>query len=229
MILDIDEERRRISLGMKQCVPNPWEEFAQNHAKGDRVKGVVKSITDFGVFIGLDGGIDGLVHASDVAWDLDGEDALRQFQKGEEVEAVVLTIEAGRERISLGIKQMQTDPLTSYMAEHPKGSIVNGKVTCVEQRVIHVELAEGVGGYIRAADIKRERVEDARTEFKEGDEIEARFISVDRKSRVLGLSIKAKEQYEEDQAVREFGRQDDEPVGATTMGDLLKQIRGDDE
>ncbi len=229
MILDIDEERRRISLGMKQCVPNPWEEFAQNHAKGDRVKGVVKSITDFGVFIGLDGGIDGLVHASDVAWDLDGEDALRQFQKGEEVEAVVLTIEAGRERISLGIKQMQTDPLTSYMAEHPKGSIVNGKVTSVEQRVIHVELAEGVGGYIRAADIKRERVEDARTEFKEGDEIEARFISVDRKSRVLGLSIKAKEQYEEDQAVREFGRQDDEPVGATTMGDLLKQIRGDDE
>nr|MBV6629942.1 30S ribosomal protein S1 [Oceanococcus sp. HetDA_MAG_MS8] len=229
MILDIDEERRRISLGMKQCVPNPWEEFAQNHAKGDRVKGTVKSITDFGVFIGLDGGIDGLVHASDVAWDLDGEDALRAFQKGEEVEAVVLTIEAGRERISLGIKQMQTDPLTAYMAEHPKGSIVTGKVTSVEQRVIHVELAEGVEGFIRAADIKRERVEDARHEVNEGDEIEARFISVDRKSRVLGLSIKAKEQYEEDQAMREYGRQDEEPVGATTMGDLLKQIRSADE
>jgi len=230
MILDIDEERRRISLGMKQCVPNPWEEFAQNHAKGDRVKGTVKSITDFGVFIGLDGGIDGLVHASDVAWDVEGEEALRQFQKGEEVEATVLTIEAGRERISLGIKQMQTDPLTSYMAEHPKGSIVNGKVIEVEQRVIRVELAEGVEGYIRAADIKRERVEDARTEMNVGDDVEARFISVDRKSRVLGLSIKAKEQYEEDQAVREFGRQDgDSPAGATTMGDLLKQIRGDEE
>ncbi|MGB1556199.1 MAG: 30S ribosomal protein S1 [Oceanococcaceae bacterium] len=228
MILDIDEERRRISLGMKQCVPNPWEEFAQNHAKGDRVKGTVKSITDFGVFIGLDGGIDGLVHASDVAWDLDGEDALRQFQKGEEVEAVVLTIEAGRERISLGIKQMQTDPLTAYMAEHPKGSIVVGKVMAVEQRVVRVELAEGVEGYIRAADLKRERVEDARTEVKEGEEIEARFISVDRKSRVLGLSVKAKEQYEEDQAVRDYGRQDDDAVGATTMGDLLKQIRGDE-
>ncbi len=230
MILDIDEERRRISLGMKQCVPNPWEEFAQNHAKGDRVKGTVKSITDFGVFIGLDGGIDGLVHASDVAWDVDGEEALRQFQKGEEVEATVLTIEAGRERISLGIKQMQTDPLTSYMAEHPKGSIVTGKVIEVEQRVVRVELAEGVEGYIRAADIKRERVEDARTEMNVGDEVEARFISVDRKSRVLGLSIKAKEQYEEDQAVREFGRQDgDSAAGATTMGDLLKQIRGEDE
>ncbi len=230
MILDIDEERRRISLGMKQCVPNPWEEFAQNHAKGDRVKGTVKSITDFGVFIGLDGGIDGLVHASDVAWDVEGEEALRQFQKGEEVEATVLTIEAGRERISLGIKQMQTDPLTSYMAEHPKGSIVNGKVIEVEQRVVRVELAEGVEGYIRAADIKRERVEDARTEMNVGDDVEARFISVDRKSRVLGLSIKAKEQYEEDQAVREFGRQDgDTAAGATTMGDLLKQIRGDDE
>ncbi len=228
MILDIDEERRRISLGMKQCVPNPWEEFAQNHQKGDRVNGTIKSITDFGVFIGLDGGIDGLVHASDVAWDLDGEDALRQFQKGEEVEATVLAIEAGRERISLGIKQLQTDPLTSFMAEHPKGSIVKGKVTEVEQRVAKLELADGVEGFLRASDIARERVEDARTALNVGDEVEARIVTIDRKNRTLGVSIKAKEMYDEDQAMKEYNQgMDDE--AATTMGDLLKrQIEGQD-
>ena len=225
MILDIDEERRRISLGMKQCVPNPWEEFAQNHQKGDRVKGTIKSITDFGVFIGLDGGIDGLVHASDVAWDLDGEDALRQFQKGEEVEASVLAIEAGRERISLGIKQLQTDPLTAYMAENPKGSIVKCKVISVEQRVAKLELAEGVEAFLRASDIARERVEDARTELKEGDEIEARIVTIDRKNRTLGVSIKAKEQYDEAQAMKEYGQQSEEST-ATTMGDLLKEQIG---
>ncbi len=222
MILDIDEERRRISLGMKQCVPNPWEEFAQNHQKGDRVAGTIKSITDFGVFIGLDGGIDGLVHASDVAWDVDGEDALRQFQKGEEVEAVVLAIEAGRERISLGIKQLQTDPLTSFIAEHPKGSIVTGKITEVEQRVAKLDLAEGVEGFLRASDIARERVEDARTELTVGDEIQARIVTIDRKNRTLGVSIKAKEMYDEDQAMKEYGKSSEDEV-ATTMGDLLKQ------
>ncbi|MGJ8670058.1 MAG: 30S ribosomal protein S1 [Oceanococcus sp.] len=228
MILDIDEERRRISLGMKQCVPNPWEEFAQNHQKGDRVAGTIKSITDFGVFIGLDGGIDGLVHASDVAWDMDGEEALRQFQKGEEVEATVLAIEAGRERISLGIKQLQTDPLTSFMAEHPKGSIVTGKVVEVEQRVAKIELAEGVEGFLRASDIARERVEDARTVLNVGDDVEARIVTIDRKNRTLGVSIKAKEMYDEDQAMKEYADGAEEE-GATTMGDLLKrQIEGQD-
>ena len=228
MILDIDEERRRISLGMKQCVPNPWEEFAQNHQKGDRVHGTIKSITDFGVFIGMDGGIDGLVHASDVAWDVDGEDALRTFQKGEEVDAVVLAIEAGRERISLGIKQLQTDPLTSYMAEHPKGSLVTGKVTEVEQRVVKVALAEGVDGFLRASDIARDRVEDARTALNVGDEIEARIVTIDRKNRTLGISIKAKEMYDEDQAMKEYNEVNEQD-GATTMGDLLKQqITGQD-
>ncbi len=223
MILDIDEERRRISLGMKQCVPNPWEEFAQNHQKGDRVQGTIKSITDFGVFIGLDGGIDGLVHASDVAWDVDGEDALRQFQKGEEVEAVVLAIEAGRERISLGIKQLQTDPLTSFMAEHPKGSIVKGKITAVEQRVAKLELAENVEGFLRASDIARERVDDARTVLNVGDEVEGRIVTIDRKNRTLGISIKAKEMYDEDQAIKEYGKASEDTGSATTMGDLLKQ------
>src|SRR6185295_19484272 len=178
MILDIDEERRRISLGMKQCKPNPWEEFAQNHQKGDRVRGQIKSITDFGIFIGLDGGIDGLVHLSDLDWNEAGEQAVRKYQKGQELEAVVLAIDGARERISLGVKQMASDPLTQYMAEHPKGTIVKGIVKKVDIRGAEITLASGVEGYIKSSDLARDRVEDATKMLKEGDTLEARFVGV---------------------------------------------------
>ena len=195
--LDIDEERRRISLGMKQCSANPWEAFAAIHNKNDRVTGAIKSITDFGIFIGLEGGIDGLVHLSDISWLTPGEDAVRNFSKGEEIEAVVLAVDPERERISLGIKQLDQDPFATFMAGHPRGSVVQGKVKEVDARGAVVELGEGVDGYLRASDIRKERVEDASKVLSVGDEIEAKFISLDRKSRSLSLSIKAMEEWVE--------------------------------
>ncbi|MDB5974962.1 MAG: ribosomal protein [Nevskia sp.] len=227
MILDIDEERRRISLGMKQCQPNPWEEFAQNFQKGDRVHGAIKSITDFGIFIGLDGGIDGLVHLSDLDWNEAGEQAVRRYSKGQEVEAVVLAIDGSRERISLGVKQMQQDPLTMFLADNQKGSMVKGIVKAVDAKGANIELAGGVEAYIKAGDLSRDRVEDATTILKEGDTLEARFIGVDRKNRIVTLSVKAKEIQEEEETVAEYSR--NASTGKTSLGDLLKeQIGGND-
>ncbi|MEK6805411.1 MAG: 30S ribosomal protein S1 [Pseudomonadota bacterium] len=221
MVLDIDQERRRISLGMKQCKPNPWEEFAQNHQKGDKLKGQVKSVTEFGVFIGLEGGIDGLVHLSDLDWNEPGETAVRRFTKGQDVEATVLNIEASRERISLGIKQMAQDPLTHYMAEFPKGSTVKGTVKTVDSRGAQIDLGNGVEGYIKAGDISRDKVEDATKLLKEGDTLEARFVGVDRKNRIVTLSVKAKEIMEEEEAVSEY--RSSASTGKTSLGDLLKE------
>ena len=222
MVLDIDEERRRISLGMKQCKANPWESFAATHNKGDKVTGAIKSITDFGIFIGLDGGIDGLVHLSDISWQDIGEDAVRNYRKGEELEAVVLAVDPERERISLGIKQLDQDPFATYMAEHPRGSMVKGTVKEVDARGAVIELVEGVEGYLRAADIKEERVEDATRELKVGDEIEAKFISLDRKNRTLSLSIRAKDDAEIAEALKEY-KQGTATGGTTSLGDLLKE------
>ncbi|MGD9296770.1 MAG: 30S ribosomal protein S1, partial [Chromatiales bacterium] len=223
MVLDIDEERRRISLGMKQCRQNPWEEFAQSHNKGDQVKGNIKSITDFGIFIGLDGGIDGLVHLSDISWDIPGEEAVRNYRKGDEVEAVVLAVDPERERISLGIKQLDTDPFSTYVATHNKGSIVKGVITEVDARGATVELADSVMGYIRASEISRERVEDASAVLKVGDEVEAKFIAIDRKSRSINLSIKAKDYDEEAEVIRSYSSKSQPAGGAATLGDLLKE------
>jgi small subunit ribosomal protein S1 len=222
MVLDIDEERRRISLGMKQCQENPWEAFAATHNKGDKVSGGIKSITDFGIFIGLDGGIDGLVHLSDISWQDTGEDAVRNFRKGEDVEAVVLAVDPERERISLGIKQLDQDPFATYMAEHPRGSVVKGTVKEVDARGAVIELIEGVEGYLRASDIKEERVEDASRELSVGDEIEAKFVSLDRKNRTLTLSIRAKDDAEMAEALREY-KQSSASSGTTSLGDLLKE------
>jgi small subunit ribosomal protein S1 len=223
MVLDIDEERRRISLGMKQCRQNPWDEFAQNNNKGDQVTGSIKSITDFGIFIGLDGGIDGLVHLSDISWDLPGEEAVRNYKKGDEVEAVVLAVDPERERISLGIKQLDTDPFSTYVATHNKGSIVKGVVTEVDARGATIELADTVMGYLRASEIARERVEDASAVLKVGEEVEAKFIAIDRKSRSINLSIKAKDYEEEAEVIRSYSSKSQPAGGAATLGDLLKE------
>ena len=221
VILDIDEERRRISLGMKQCQPNPWEQFAALYNKGDRVTGVIKSITDFGIFIGLEGGIDGLVHLSDVSWGEDGEDAIRKYHKGEEIETVVLAVDAERERISLGIKQLEKDPFTSYVAENPKGSVVKGSVQNVEPKLVTVQLADGVEGQLKASEISNEKkVEDARHELKEGEEIEVKITAIDRKKRTISVSVRAKESDEESAAVREYAP--DSSSGAK-LGDILKE------
>ncbi len=220
MVLDIDAERRRISLGIKQCQTNPWEEFAMTHNKGDKVKGGIKSITDFGIFIGLDGHIDGLIHLSDISWEEDNEEIIRDFKKGDEVEAVVLAIDPERERISLGIKQLQDDPFSAYLADHPRGSIVTGKVMAVDARGATIELAEGVEGYVRAADISRERVEDASKVLAVGEDVEAKFTGISRKDRTLTLSIKAKDDQEESEAVKEYSNVSS---GSTTLGDLLKE------
>jgi small subunit ribosomal protein S1 len=222
MVLDIDEERRRISLGMKQCKTNPWESFAAIHNKGDKVTGAIKSITDFGIFIGLDGGIDGLVHLSDISWQDIGDEAVRNFRKGEDVEAVVLAVDPERERISLGIKQLDQDPFATYMAEHPRGSMVNGVVKEVDARGAVIELVEGVEGYLRASDIKEERVDDATRELSVGDKIEAKFISLDRKNRTLSLSIRAKEDAELADALKEY-KSSSATGGTTSLGDLLKE------
>jgi len=220
MVLDIDEERRRISLGLKQCKPNPWKEFSENYNRGDRVSGQIKSITDFGIFIGLAGGIDGLVHLSDISWDVPGEEAVRNYAKGATLEAMVLSIDPERERISLGIKQMAKDPFSGYIADHPKGSIVRGVVREVDARGAIIDLEGGVEGYLRASELARDRVEDARTVLKVGEEIEARFTGVDRKTRSIALSIKAKEAHEEAEAVSQYGGSA-ESTG-TSLGDLLK-------
>ncbi|RRQ24797.1 30S ribosomal protein S1 [Guyparkeria sp. SCN-R1] len=227
MILDIDEDRRRISLGMKQCQPNPWDAFAASHTKGDKVSGQIKSITDFGIFIGLDGGIDGLVHLSDLSWSEPGEDAVRQFKKGEELEAVVIAIDPERERISLGLKQLEDDPLSNWAADNPKGSIVKGTLREVDARGAVVELAEGIDGYIRASDIARERIDDARTVLKEGEEVEAKFMGIDRKNRMISLSIRAKDHAEEAEAMDELSKAPS--TSSPTLGDLLKEQLGRSE
>jgi small subunit ribosomal protein S1 len=221
MILDIDEERRRISLGIKQCQPNPWDEFAQNFNKSDRVSGKIKSITDFGIFIGLDGGIDGLIHLSDLSWSETGEDAVRNFRKGDEVDAVVLSVDPERERISLGIKQMEQDPFGQYLADNPKGSIVKGIVREVDARSATIELGDGIEGILRVSELSRERIEDARQVLREGEQIEAKFIGIDRKSRSLSLSIKAKENDEEAAAISDYSQSSSGP--STTLGDILKE------
>ena len=220
MVLEIDEERRRISLGMKQCQPNPWDEFGAMHQKGDKVSGTIKSITDFGIFIGLDGGIDGLVHLSDISWDQPGEEAIRNYKKGDDLEAVVLSVDAARERISLGIKQMEQDPFSEFVGVHQKGALLKGTVIEVEQRGARVDLGDGIEGYLRAQDLSRERVEDARTVLSVGQEIEARFVGVDRKTRMVNLSVRAKEEHEEQQAVKQY--RGGASAGTATLGDLLK-------
>jgi len=221
MVLDIDEERRRISLGIKQCAMNPWDEFGVTHKKGDHVSGKIKSITDFGIFIGLDGGIDGLVHLSDISWDEPGEQALRRYKKGDELETVVLSVDPERERISLGVKQLDRDPFSSFVAIHEKGSVVIGAITELDAKGATVALGDGVEGYLRSSEISRDRVEDARAVLKLGDEIEAKFMGVDRKNRTISLSIKAKDQEEEQAAIKGYAR--DISGGATTLGDLLRE------
>ncbi|PWG63468.1 30S ribosomal protein S1 [Spiribacter halobius] len=221
MILDIDEERRRISLGMKQCQPNPWDEFAAKYNKGDRVVGAIKSITDFGIFVGLEGGIDGLVHLSDLSWSETGEEAIRDFQKGEEVEAVVLSVDPERERISLGVKQLAQDPISQWVANNPKGTVVTGTVTEVDAKGAVIDLGNDVPGYIRASDLSRDRVDDARNVVKEGDSVEAKFVAVDRRNRMINLSVRAKYQQDDRDAVEDYGRPGS--AGTTTLGDLLKE------
>jgi len=223
MVLDIDEERRRISLGLKQCKPNPWKEFSENYNRDDRVSGQIKSITDFGIFIGLSGGIDGLVHLSDISWDIPGEEAVRSYQKGQTIEAVVLSIDPERERISLGIKQMAKDPFSAFIAQHPKGSIVVGTVREVDAKGAIIDLPGGIEGYLRASELARDRVEDARTILKEGDTVEAKFTGVDRKSRAIALSIKAKDIHEEQEAMQAYRT---DSMTGTSLGDLLKEQFG---
>jgi small subunit ribosomal protein S1 len=229
MVLEIDEERRRISLGIKQCNSNPWSDFAEGFNKGDKISGNIKSITDFGIFIGLPGGIDGLVHLSDISWEEGVEDAAHNFKKGDEIETVILAVDPERERISLGVKQLDSDPVSAFLADHPKGCIVKGVVLEVDARAALIELAEGVEGQLRASEISAERVEDARTLLKVGEEVEARVTGLDRKSRIVSLSIKAKEAHEEAEAVQSY-RSDSESSGSgTTLGDLLKAKIGSGE
>lgn len=223
MVLDIDEERRRISLGIKQCTANPWETFNAEYNKGDRVSGTIKSITDFGIFIGLEGGIDGLVHLSDISWTETGEEAVRNFKKGDEAEAVILSIDPERERISLGIKQMDSDPVAEYLSVNDKGSIVTGRIVEVDAKEAHIELATDVIAILKASEISADRVEDARNVLNEGDSVEARIINVDRKSRQINLSIKAKEQDDTRQNLKKMRDQEPEAGGPTTIGDLIKQ------
>ncbi len=220
MILDIDEDRRRISLGMKQCAPNPWEAFAANYKKGDKVAGLIKSITDFGVFVGIEGGIDGLIHLSDLTWMGTGEDLVRNFRKGERIDAVVLAVDPERERISLGLKQLEQDPFASYLAQNPKGSVVRGRVREVDMRGATIDLAEGVEGYLRASDIRKERVDDATVYLKVGDDVEAKFIGMDRRGRTLQLSIRAREEQELADALEEY---QNAAAGTAKLGSLLRE------
>ena len=221
MVLDIDEERRRISLGMKQVHTNPWEEFSATHNKGDHVKGTIKSITDFGIFIGLDGGIDGLIHLSDISWHDAGEEAVREYKKGQELEAVVLSVDAERERISLGIKQLEKDPFSNFSAGNSKGSIVKGVIKEVDAKAAIVDLGDGIEGTLRASELARDRVEDARTVLSVGQEIEAKYIGMDRKTRTIALSIKAKDNDDERAAVADDSK--GAAAGGTNLGDLLKE------
>ncbi len=222
MILEIDEDRRRLSLGMKQCKPNPWEDFAASHKKGDKVTGQIKSITDFGVFIGLNGGIDGLIHLSDLSWNQPGEEAIRNFKKGDEVSAVVLAIDVEKERISLGIKQLDDDPFNAYIAVNDKNSVVKGTVKTIEEKGAVITLDGEVEGYLRASDISREKVTDVSAALSVGQEIEARIVSIDRKSRSIGLSIKAKDQAEEADSMQRFNAENSGHAGTTSLGALLK-------
>ncbi len=223
MVLEIDEERRRISLGMKQCRTNPWDEFAATHNKGDKISGKIKSITDFGIFIGLDGGIDGLVHMSDISWNENDEEAVRKYKKGDEVETVILAVDSERERISLGIKQLEQDPFQNYIAMNEKGSLVKGTVREVDAKGAVIELGENIEGYLRASEIQRNRVEDARTLLNEGDEVEAKFVGVDKKAKTISLSIKAKDIDEESNAIKDYS-QKSAASNTATLGDIFKQI-----
>jgi small subunit ribosomal protein S1 len=228
MVLDIDPERRRISLGMKQCQPNPWEEFAAGHNKGDKIKGTIKSITDFGVFVGLEGGIDGLIHLSDLSWSRTGEEAVRDYKKGEELEAMILAVDPERERISLGIKQLEGDPFSNFVAEHGKGSVVTGKVISLEAKGATIELANDVEGYLRASELSRDRVEDARSALKEGDTVEAKITTIDRKNRKISLSVKAKDLAEETEAVQEYARKSGSAT--SSLGEKLREkLKGNSE
>ncbi|WP_188630080.1 30S ribosomal protein S1 [Oceanisphaera marina] len=227
MVLDIDEERRRISLGLKQCKSNPWQLFAETHNKGDRVSGKIKSITDFGIFIGLDGGIDGLVHLSDISWNANGDEAVREFKKGDEIDAVVLQVDPERERISLGVKQIDEDPFNKYLADVKKGAIVKGTITAVDAKGAVVEMEEGVEGYVRVADISRDRIEDASTVLTVGEEIEARFMGVDRKNRTLSLSIRAKDEAEDKVVLDNLNQQQPEDVGLSAMAEAFKAAKGE--
>jgi len=222
MVLDIDEERRRISLGIKQCQPNPWADFATSYNKGDRVSGTIKSITDFGVFIGLSGGIDGLVHLSDLSWDVPGEEAVHNYKKGEDLEAVVLAIDPERERISLGVKQLDQDPFSRFLSDYPKGSILKGEVVEVDARGAIVDLGNGIKGQLRASELSRDRVEDARMVLKVGEQVEAKFTGLDRKNRYVSLSIKAKDAHEEAEAMESY-RSERGATGSATLGELLKE------
>lgn len=221
MVLEIDEDRRRISLGMKQCVGNPWQQFASSHAKNQKVSGKIRSITDFGIFIGLDGDIDGLVHLSDISWTLAGEEAVKQFKKGQEVEAIILAIDPERERISLGIKQLEGDNFTGFSEQYAKGTIVKGVVCAVEPKMVTVTLADDVTGTIRSSELSEERIDDATNSVKEGDEIEAKIINVDKKNRTITLSVKAKDAHEEAEAIKKYSRT--ENTSTATLGDLLKE------
>jgi small subunit ribosomal protein S1 len=229
MVLDVDEERRRISLGLKQCKANPWKEFAENFNRGDRVSGQIKSITDFGIFIGLAGNIDGLVHLSDISWDIPGEEAVRSYQKGQLLEAMVLAIDPERERISLGIKQMAKDPFSGYIADNPRGAVVRGVIREVDARGAIVDLGNGIEGHLRATELGRDRIEDARTVLKVGEEIEAKFVGVDRKTRSITLSIRAKEMHEEAEAVQSYRSESGSSAGGTSLGDLLKEQIGNND
>ncbi len=219
MVLEIDEDRRRISLGIKQCVGNPWHDFAQKHSKGQKVHGKIRSITDFGIFIGLDGDIDGLVHLSDISWNVSGEEAVKQFKKGQELEAEILAIDPERERISLGLKQLEEDSFTSYINQHGKGSIVKGLVSAVDAKTVTLDLADEVVGTIRANELAEEKVEDASSRFKEGDEIEAKIINIDKKNRAISLSIKAKDAHDQAETLKKYSRSNEV---STTLGDILK-------
>jgi len=223
MVLDIDEERRRISLGLKQCQLNPWAEFENNFKKGDKVSGQIKSITDFGIFIGLPGSIDGLVHLSDLSWEAPGEETVRNYKKGEELETVILVIDSERERISLGVKQLDQDPISIFVSENAKGSIVTGVVRELDAKMATIELEGGVVGHLRASEISREKIEDVRMVFKVGDEVESKFTNIDRKNRVILLSIKAKEAHEEAAAIENYNTEAGTPTAGTTLGDLLKE------
>ena len=227
MVLDIDEERRRISLGLKQCKNNPWQQFAETHNKGDRVEGKIKSITDFGIFIGLDGGIDGLVHLSDISWNATGEEAVREYKKGDEIAAVVLQVDAERERISLGVKQLAEDPFNNWVALNKKGAIVNGKVTAVDAKGATVELADGVEGYLRASEASRDRVEDATLVLSVGDDVEAKFTGVDRKNRAISLSVRAKDEADEKDAIATVNKQEDANFSNNAMAEAFKAAKGE--
>jgi small subunit ribosomal protein S1 len=229
MVLEIDEERRRISLGMKQCTSNPWLDFANNHAKGERITGKIKSITDFGIFVGLEGGIDGLVHVSDISWDKPGEELIRNYKKGDEIESVLLSVDPERERVSLGIKQLNQDPISGYMNEHPKGSTVTGTVKAVDARGAEIDLGNGVEGYVRATDLSRDRIEDARTMLHVGDTFEALVVGADRKRRVVSLSVRALEAREEAQVLDALAGRSGGGDGGTTLGDMMKSLMTEGE